>query len=439
MKLNKLLSVIKIKSNLNIDIQRIEFDLKIKKENTLYIVFKKEHLFEYKNKIILAPFKHENVIYVPQLEKKLNALLIKFYDLDLSYFHFIAITGSEMKSSLAKLIFDVHNKLHLKSLLISTSFKGKNIVHSSLTTPKQSDFIDVLIKAKNKHIKYIIYEASSIGIRKHRLELINPNVIFLTNLKVDHLSYHHSLKNYYNAKKSYLIKANNIIAKDEDVKKININNYIRINNYSILDNTLEYDNQTFKFAFLNSKQIEIIPFIIEYLKFLKCKNINDVIFDLKYPSSRLEILSYKPLIMIDYAHSEYAFLNVSKYFSFLCKGKKIVVFSSGGNRDKAKRKKYGEYAKKYFDIRIVTEDNSRSENVDLIIKDIIDGDKNSFIVNKIRRSALKLAFSYITSLDDGILFLGKGNEDYIIRNNKTIKYNERKEIIKYLKLNYDHY
>ena len=135
--------------------------------------------------------------------------------------------------------------------------------------------------------------------------------------------------------------------------------------------------------------------------------------------------------LIDYAHTEKALDLVLKYAK-VKSGKSVLVtlFGCGGNRDKGKRSRMGIIAKKYSDKIILTDDNPRNENSMSIINDIHKKikDKSNIYIIPNRKKAIRKAFSMSTK-DCIVVLAGKGNEDYILYNDKSISHND----IKYLK------
>ena len=135
-----------------------------------------------------------------------------------------------MKSSLAKLLFDIYQQNNIKTLLISASFEGEDIYHSSLTTPPSNEMLKIIKYAVTNNYINIIYEASSIGINEGRLNEIIPNELILTNLNVDHLDYHKTITSYYESKKKYVLLAEKVYAYKDEIIKFNDNiDFIDIN------------------------------------------------------------------------------------------------------------------------------------------------------------------------------------------------------------------
>ena len=136
-------------------------------------------------------------------------------------------------------------------------------------------------------------------------------------------------------------------------------------------------------------------------------------------------------VIIDYAHSPDGLINVLKSLRKVYTRKIITVFGCGGDRDKTKRPIMGEIAGNMSDIVVVTSDNPRSEEPQMIINDILAGMekcKAKIHVECDRTKAIEKALS-IAKKDDVVLLAGKGHETYQILNTGKIHYDER-EIVK---------
>ena len=147
---------------------------------------------------------------------------------------------------------------------------------------------------------------------------------------------------------------------------------------------------------------------------------------------RCEILSDKPMIIIDYAHTDKALETVLKFVkrNKNSEQKLFSLFGCGGERDKEKRPRMAKISEKYSDFTIITSDNSRNENPKEILKEIEQGfiKRDSYSIIENRADAIASA---IINLDDNdvLMIIGKGHERYNIDLNGYHDFDER-EIIK---------
>ena len=133
-------------------------------------------------------------------------------------------------------------------------------------------------------------------------------------------------------------------------------------------------------------------------------------------------------IIVDYAHTPDALLNLIKSARLFTKGRIILVFGCGGDRDKTKRPIMGKIAQDNSDISIITSDNPRFENETEIINDILKGINtklDNYLIVKDRKEAIKTAIE-IYKNQDLIIIAGKGHEDYQIKGDKKYYFDDKK-------------
>jgi UDP-N-acetylmuramoyl-L-alanyl-D-glutamate--2,6-diaminopimelate ligase len=146
-------------------------------------------------------------------------------------------------------------------------------------------------------------------------------------------------------------------------------------------------------------------------------------------AGRLEIISTRPTVLRDYAHTPDALERSLKTARAFARGKLIVVFGCGGDRDKGKRPLMGEIAERGADCAIVTSDNPRTEDPDAIIDDIeagMRGSKHERVTDRL--SAIQRAID-LAGDGDIVLLAGKGHETYQIRGTTSYPFDE-KEIVR---------
>ena len=149
-------------------------------------------------------------------------------------------------------------------------------------------------------------------------------------------------------------------------------------------------------------------------------------------AGRFEIVTTKPTVIVDYAHTPDGLENVLKAAREITpeNGKLICLFGCGGDRDATKRPKMGAIAERIADKVVITSDNPRSEDPQQIITDIIAGLKSvnpeTVIVEADRGQAIAL-LKTIAENNDVVVIAGKGHEDYQILKDKTIHFDDREE------------
>ena len=159
-------------------------------------------------------------------------------------------------------------------------------------------------------------------------------------------------------------------------------------------------------------------------------NLYDLVSHLKEPSGRMEVInSGTNKIIVDYAHTPDAMVNIISASRDLIPNRIITIIGCGGNRDKGKRKMMGMIATDYSDYVIFTSDNPRFEDPDVILQDItISLDKNNYEIESNRENAIKRGIQLLTN-NDILLVLGKGHEKYQIIKDTKIPFDDKKIIL----------
>jgi len=345
---------------------------------------------------------------------------------------FIGITGTNGKTTTAFVLGYLLKNLGYKVCIQGTEgffVNGEKKEEKNLTTPSIFTTIKRVYKYKPD---FFVMEVSSHAITQNRIEGIDFFAKIFTSFSQDHLDYHKSMDEYKKVKESFFrdeaIKVINGEWRMEngEFSVVNIGGYnFRINskNLYVLEKPIvddismagKFNKMNFSLALKTAKILTNSPFSI----------LNSQLKNFEGVPGRMEIVSKNPLIIIDFAHTPDGMKNVLSSV----KGKKLVVFGAGGNRDKEKRAKMGEVADNLADYIILTNDNPRCENPKDIIEDIKKGiKKTSFKIIEDRKEAIKEAIKRSKNFDV-VLILGKGDEKFIELCNKKISFSDR-EIIK---------
>ena len=374
----------------------------------------------------------------------------------------IAVTGTNGKSSIANFYYQILKLNKIKAASIGTlGIYGVNSRKKFSNTTFDSIELNKLLSIlKIKKIDNVILEASSHGLKQHRLDGLKFNTGIFTNLSRDHLDYHKTFKDYFDSKlilfKKLMKKNSHIIYDNDSNVSKKIKNISKSKNLKSL--SIGYKNSDLKIIshkFINCEQkikfllnnncysfstgligkIQIknilIASLAAYKSNLSLKKITKSLGKLRPVPGRLEKignLKNNSIVILDYAHSpdalEICLKNIHEQFKL----RKIsLVFGCGGERDKAKRKIMGKIANKYCNKIYLTDDNPRSENPNKIRKDI----KVKILKNKLfeippRELAIKTAIANIKS-DEVVIVAGRGHELY--QEYRTRKYFSDRECI----------
>jgi UDP-N-acetylmuramoyl-L-alanyl-D-glutamate--2,6-diaminopimelate ligase len=388
----------------------------------------------------------------------------KFYGAPSSKIKVAGITGTNGKTTISYLIEAIAKESGYSCGVIGTinyRFGGKTMAAKN-TTPGAGDLQNLLARMHGQKVKYCAMEVSSHALDQGRVAGVNFRRAIFTNLTQDHLDYHKSLEKYFSAKaklfSSLGVSATAIINNDDRysrrIKRLTgarILTYGIKNNSRVMAKDIHFGMQTTDFLLVapgiktRIKTSLVGRHNIYNLLAAVCWGISEklpaakiklAIEKFKHVPGRLEkIKSAKNQnIFVDYAHTPDALYNVISALRPLVKGKIVVIFGCGGERDKLKRPKMGKVVTELADYAIITSDNPRSEDPSQIIKDIRQGiRKDNYCVVIQRGQAIRKGLSLINK-EDCLLIAGKGHENYQVLKNKILKFSDQKVVRKCLKL-----
>lgn len=383
------------------------------------------------------------LVVVANTRKILSQLALAEYKNPQYDLTIIGVTGTNGKTTVSTLIYQVLTTLGYKAALLGTISKqiGNKLEPSKLTTADAIELASDLNQAVLAGAEYLVMEVSSHALDQDRVAAIPFKVAVFTNLTHDHLDYHKTFEAYANAKKklfdSLAPDSFAIINSDDPKAKymvsdcqaevwecgiINPNATTKIIANSTeglildIDETIVQSPLAGKFNALNITEAYLSCLALGCSK----SNVASALSSAYGAPGRMEKITIDdkkdlPNIFVDYAHTPDALKNVSETLHHLKKkGQKLnILFGCGGNRDQAKRPKMAEIAEMFGDMIAVTSDNPRFEDPEKIIDDIFTGFKHPDL--PVRNSNRKEAIFNIIQMagpDDIVLIAGKGHEDY---------------------------
>ncbi len=482
MKLSKILEAYPIKllkGSLDIEIKAIENDSRKVKEGYLFIAEKGYTVdgHDYIDKAIengaIALVVEKDIdtdkdISIIKVEDTVDALA-KFS----SVFHaepwlnldLVGITGTNGKTSTTYFIKSIFNANNESSGIIGTNgaIIGDEKVDIANTTPNALVIHSLIKKMEDKNLKGCIMEVSSHALDLKRVEYMTFDYGIFTNLTKDHLDYHETMESYFASKSRLFTKTRkyNIVNKDDPYGQRlidSLNSDVALLTYGIhkradiYADSIEFTLSKVKFR-LNTplSSIDIVLNVpgefsiynalaaasLAYARGIAIEVIKKGLEDVEGIRGRFEVVPTNTnyTVIIDFAHTADGLDKVLTVIDAFAKGRKIVVFGAGGNRDKTKRPEMGATVGKHADLSIVTSDNPRFEDPDQIVDDVLVGtleSKGEYVKIVDRLEAIKYALD-IAEENDIILLAGKGHEAYTIINGKTIPFDERQIVLDYLK------
>jgi UDP-N-acetylmuramoyl-L-alanyl-D-glutamate--2,6-diaminopimelate ligase len=317
------------------------------------------------------------------------------------------------------------------------------------TTPEAPDLQRLFAEMTREGVDAVAMEVSSHGLDQHRVDGVRYAAAVFTNLSQDHLDYHASMEEYFQAKARLFTPAMSDravvnlddeqgrrlvasglptitygVAPDADVRAVDVDNTadgiaFRVDGTSIrsaLRGTFNVENCLAAFATARALGIDD-------------RIAADAISGVRGVPGRVETVEAgQPfLVMVDYAHTPDSVENVLRAARPLAAGRLIVVFGCGGDRDRAKRPRMGFAATSNADLSIVTSDNPRAEDPLAIIAEITPGAKEGggrFVIEPDRRAAIRLAMTEAAP-DDVVVIAGKGHETYQELADRRIPFDDR--------------
>ncbi len=394
----------------------------------------------------LPKVQKENIQYISVENSAAAAAIMahNFFGQPSTKLKLTGVTGTNGKTTIATLLFNLFTDLNYKCGLISTVQNqiGAEVIAATHTTPDSISLNHLLARMVEEECVYVFMEVSSHALDQHRVDGLEFVGGIFSNISHDHLDYHHTFDAYIKAKKIFFdsLPSTAFALSNADDKrgKVMLQNTKATKHYYSLKTMAEYKGKIIENSLLGLllivNEVEVHFRLIGAFNAYNLLAVYGAAICLGQDKEKvLQVLSRiegaegrfdywvspndKTVGIIDYAHTPDALLNVLATIKGLRQGtqKIITVFGCGGDRDKTKRPEMAEVACEYSDRVIITSDNPRNEDPADIIKDIEKGvpitarKKCISIVD--RREAIKTAVS-LAGKEDIILVAGKGHEKY---------------------------
>ncbi len=466
-----------IKGKIDLEINKIVFDSRKVAKNDLFVALKGTQVdgHAYLSSAIekgAAAIICES--YPAQLAEKTSFIVVKdsaealgmavanFYHDPSKSLHLIGVTGTNGKTSIVTLLYQLFNKMDKQSGLLSTitNMVGQKVIPATHTTPDAITIQNLLRKMVDDGCTHAFMEVSSHAIDQKRIKGLDFDVVVFTNITHDHLDYHNTFDAYLKAKKQLFDdlspQAIALVNADDKHSKVMVQNTsANVSTYGLksiadykakiieshfdgmlvkIENTELWTQVIGEFNASNLLAVYAVAKLLGYPK----EEILRVLSTLGTVEGRFEYLRSDNNItaIIDYAHTPDALQNVLTTINQIRnKGCQLItVVGAGGDRDTRKRPMMGKIAADLSSKVILTSDNPRSEEPKQIIDEMLKGvnaTKRKSIVSIVdRREAIKTAIM-MAEEGDVILIAGKGHETYQEIKGKRNFFND-KEIVKEL-------
>ena len=380
-------------------------------------------------------------VTVKDAAKAIGEIASGFYGHPSRLLKVIGVTGTNGKTTVATLLFELLIHLRYRAGLISTVENRINetSIPSTHTTPDVIELNSLMRRMVDEGCTYCCMEASSHAITQHRISGIQFAMGIFTNITHDHLDYHGTFEKYIKAKKAFfdglakntitlvnaddpyadrVIEGSTVTKRSFGLKnKSDFNCEVLSNGFSGLE--LNIDGRiihTKLIGAFNASNI-VAVYAAAILMGLDKEVVLRKMPELEPPRGRMQCtqLNNGVIGVIDYAHTPDALSNVLQTLRAIKEPEQriITVVGCGGDRDKEKRPKMGKIAVEQSDIAIITSDNPRSEDPQEIIRQMMVGIPASDRIFSIidRKEAIRKACALARS-GDIILVAGKGHEPY---------------------------
>lgn len=461
MKLEKLLASIKaleVKGDLNKEISGVNIDSRLIEKDHLFFAVKGTQTdgHNYIDKAIekgataivlqdMPAQLTEGVTYVrvEHVEQIVGEVATVFYDNPTQKLRLVGVTGTNGKTTIATVLYNMFRRLGHKTGLLSTvmNYIDAEAFPTSHTTPDPITLNRLLARMADAGCEYVFMEVSSHSIVQNRIGGLKFAGGIFTNITRDHLDYHKTFENYLKAKKLFFdnLPSDAFAITNIDDKNGLVmvqNTRATVKTYSIqqmADFRAKIIESHFEGMYLEINKMEVgVHFIGRFnvsnllavyattILLGKAEEETLVALSDMHPvSGRFEAITAPAgfTVIVDYAHTPDALDNVLRAIHGVLEGRGqvVTVCGAGGNRDKGKRPLMAQEAVKQSDKVILTSDNPRFEDPESIISDMISGldpeQMKKVLTITDRRNAIKTA-CMIAQKGDVILVAGKGHEDY---------------------------
>ena len=383
-------------------------------------------------------------VQVASTEDAVGPVATVFYGEPSKKLKLVGVTGTNGKTTIATLLYNMFRKFGHRCGLLSTvcNYIEEEAIPADHTTPDPIELNHLLSKMVEAGCEYAFMECSSHAIAQKRIGGLDFAGGIFTNLTRDHLDYHKTFENYRDAKKAFFDglakEAFAITNADDKNGSVMVQNCkAKIKTYSTRSMAdfrariiechfegmyLEIDGREVGVQFIGKFNVSNLLAVYGAAIMLgkKPEEILVILSTLKSVAGRLEPIRSKEGVtaIVDYAHTPDALENVLNAIHEVLDGKGgevITVCGAGGNRDKGKRPLMAQEAAKQSDRVIITSDNPRFEEPQDIINDMLAGlnaqQKKKTISITDRKEAIRTA-CMMANKGDVILIAGKGHEDY---------------------------
>ena len=409
------------------------------------------------------------IVAVDDSREAMARIYAAFYGNAQEKMKFIGVTGTNGKTSVSRLIFEILTRAGKKCGLIGTTgcFIGEKRIDvtpkdelANMTTPDPEELYAVLDIMARAGVEYVVMEVTSHSLALSKVAPIEFELSVFTNLSEDHLDFHADMEDYFAAKKKLFSRSRRAVINYDDrygrrlageldipIQACSMEGgevgYLAADVRYKGEHGIEYklisprvrmrlrSSLMGGFNVMNTLEAAVAALALG----ISAHSIKETLSCFSGIDGRLEKVKITPRadfsVYIDYAHTPDALENLLRTARQMSRrGQRIVLlFGCGGDRERAKRAMMGKIASSMADFVIITSDNSRGEQTSEIIKDIvsgIDGESPCTVIED-RREAIEYAVKNARR-GDIILLAGKGHENYEIGRDGKKPFSEKEYV-----------
>jgi UDP-N-acetylmuramoyl-L-alanyl-D-glutamate--2,6-diaminopimelate ligase len=401
-------------------------------------------------------------IKVADVRETLARAAASYYQHPSTKLQIIGVTGTNGKTTVAFMIKEVMEAAGIRTGLLGTVRYeiGDRIIPAARTTPESLEVQQMMAQMVLSGCKACVMEVSSHALEQKRIAGIDFDVAIFTNLTQDHLDYHGTMENYFAAKQKLFTKTANGSKRGAVVINIDDASGVRLMKDTDVEVKLTYGIRSA--ASLRATKVQLganassftveapeksfvckLPLIGRHNIYnalaaagaalalgIETKKIQSALGKMASVPGRLESVScgQKFSVFVDYAHTDDALHNVLTTLREVTKGRLLLLFGCGGNRDSGKRAKMGRVAAELSDYTIITSDNPRNEQPEKIVAQIEEGFRSmkqrDYAIELDRRRAISEIIS-MARTGDAVLLAGKGHETYQEFEDTVVPFDDR--------------
>ena len=378
------------------------------------------------------------------------------YDSPANDLRIVGVTGTNGKTTTVHILRHLLDRAERRAASIGTVgvlVGGEGTPfgdETGLTTPGPIQLQRLLRSLLDAGVCDVAMEVSSHALHQHRVDGLTFDAVVFTNLSRDHLDYHGTMQEYLAAKArlmEYLVPHGTVVVNADDPawhsivtnrRKVSFSTRITSAEAHVVDVRFSPAGSQWTLVLAGERQATSLPLIGDfnvsnalgaataaYALGVSAATIAKRMTSVQQVPGRLEVLHQNPTILRDYAHTPNALERALQAVRPFTRGRLIVVFGAGGDRDKGKRPVMGSIAERLADYAIVTSDNPRTEDPESILNDIeaaMHGHNHERMED--RRKAIAHALS-MAEPDDVVMLAGKGHETYQVRGTEKLPFDEK--------------